>query len=223
MNRNIKYDSVLMPIDRPIKKGDLFKFDQKLYLAKNGDAQLKPSYLYITADIPKTDGDVVVFDNFIGVVKDCDDVNKAPYNRVMKIELFNGDIYEVFDSKCKKVVASNDARYTPHSMISDNSMEEYIGIFNAGRDVAIHYVQYEMTGGWVPSYNNPDNIDCHEPAEPTGFMNIGLMSMPKQRTYTTSELIQKCKEVIIKEREHRARCSHFVDLDDLEAFIEKHI
>ncbi len=38
------------------------------------------------------------------------------------------------------------------------------------------YVQgyYEMTDGWVPSYNNPDNNNLDEPAEPTGRIILDL-------------------------------------------------
>jgi hypothetical protein len=88
--------------------------------------------------------------------------------------------------KAPKIVASNSSKLTPNSLISDKDLTYIVEYYNNNKD---NYSPFksccqsekecyckfpkgilieEMSSGWVPSYNNPDNAGCNEMSEPTG-------------------------------------------------------
>ena len=115
------------------------------------------------------------------------------------------------NDKCFKIVASTDKSITPYSLVAMLFVIKYVNAYYDGKTIIDVYLEMvpEMSEGWVPSYNNPDNSGCDTPSEPTGNMliktdNDGYVIIHlEDRMYTTEEakqLIQLFYRFLIQDR-----------------------
>lgn len=71
---------------------------------------------------------------------------------------------DILSGEAKRIVATTDERLNLLK-ISDETIEQYLEY--SARLWKIKVIP-EISPGWVPTYNDPDNIGLAKPAEPTG-------------------------------------------------------
>jgi hypothetical protein len=89
----------------------------------------------------------------------------------------NGNIIDNYSRYNKHSIGGYKIIATTNQYLIDNGMyiidDEFIKLYKKKNgNVEIENIQYEMTNGWYPTYNDPDNSGCIQPAEPTGIINI---------------------------------------------------
>jgi hypothetical protein len=77
-------------------------------------------------------------------------------------------------------------------------IKEYVEV-NGIDNVLVEYKE-NISGGWVPSYNNPDNSNCDQPAEPDGTFSLKVNSdntiniKPIKESWSREEVIESIRE-----------------------------
>jgi len=95
-------------------------------------------------------------------------VSRAKHLTPSKLFMCTEDNYELMTNRCKKIIAATD-KSLKLPLLDNESIDFFIK--NQG-NIKDFEIEHEMTEGWIPTYNNPDNINLDPPAEPTGFIKI---------------------------------------------------
>lgn len=167
---------------------------KKLTYSSRGSHVDKYHHLYILSDEEIKEGDWYIHSGIDGQGKSYSTINycvkptRIPtdeqYNSLVSPE-FNRDTLFVdgmFAKDCKKIIATTDKSLSPFMgfdtesgkdlsdyipSIPQSFIDYYIAEYNKGNVITEVEVEYEkyMTDGWIPSYNDPDNIGCAPNAE----------------------------------------------------------
>lgn len=109
-----------------------------------------------------------------------------------KIEASTNPYFTVKTSK------KNNKCFDALPLIPVTFIQDYVDIDGNIKEVEIK-VYPEISDGWVPSYNNPDNNGFEQPSEPTGNFLIQtrddntVIIINDKKLYTQKEVIELCK------------------------------
>lgn len=120
-------------------------------------------------------------------------------------------------AKQPKIIASTDKTITPDAWIPLAFVRIFVQAHEAKRPLKHVFLEMieEMSGGWVPSYNNPDNANFDEPSEPTGqfipkVKSDGSVIIFPDKLYTRDEMIAFIK-VFNQQQSSNRFADEFID------------
>lgn len=150
----------------------------------NGVKYWEPQHIYITTN------------NYGDALEEGDYtiVSLPTHNLVYKCE--GNGVLTANICKQPKIIASTDKTITPNAWIPLAFVRIFVQAHEAKRPLKHVFLEMieEMSGGWVPSYNNPDNANFDEPSEPTGRLipkvkpDGSVIAFP-DKLYTRDEMI----------------------------------